>query len=116
VLARWKESFQNILSVPTAPERLQLTGERTDNYDEVEPPAHNEISSIINKLKINKAAETDNIPGELIKHGGRTLKQKIYKVIQKSGIQKLSQLNGMKELSDPSIKQVIGWTVITTDQ
>jgi hypothetical protein len=30
VLARWKEYFQNILSVQTAPERLQLTSERTN--------------------------------------------------------------------------------------
>jgi hypothetical protein len=60
----------------------QLTSERTDNYGEVEPPAYNEICSIINKLKTNKVAGTDNIPGELIKHGGRTLKQKIYNLIQ----------------------------------
>jgi len=36
---------------------------------------------IINKLKTNKAAGTDNITGELIKHGKRTMKQKIYKLI-----------------------------------
>jgi hypothetical protein len=29
---------------------------------------------IINKLKTKKAAGTDNITGEVIKHGGRTLK------------------------------------------
>ena len=77
-----EEYFQNILSVTTALERLNLTSERTDNYDEVEPPPYNEICPVINKLKENKAAGTDNIPGELIKHGGRTLKQKIYKLIQ----------------------------------
>jgi hypothetical protein len=81
VLARWKEYFQNILSVTTAPERLNLTSERTDSHDDVEPPTCNEVCSIINKLKTNKAAGTDNIPGELIKYGGRTLKQKIYKLI-----------------------------------
>jgi hypothetical protein len=80
VLARWKVYFQNILNVPTVPERLKLTSERTDNYDEVEPQAQNEIFSIINKQKTNKAAGTDNIPRELIKHGGRTLKQKTYKL------------------------------------
>jgi hypothetical protein len=51
VLARWKEYFQNIVSVPTVPERLKLTSERTDNYDEVEPQAHNEICSIIKNRK-----------------------------------------------------------------
>ena len=69
-------------SVTTALERLNLTSERTDNNDEVEPPTYNEICSIINTLKINKATGTDNIPGELIKHCGRTLKQNIYKLIQ----------------------------------
>ena len=82
VLARWKEYFQNILSVTTALERLNLKSERTDNYDEVEPPTYNEICSTINKLKTDKAAGTDNIPGELIKHGKRNLKQKIYILIQ----------------------------------
>jgi hypothetical protein len=81
VLARWKVYFQNILSVTTVPERLNLTSERTDSHDEVEPPICNEICSIINKLKTSKAAGTDNIPGELMKYGGRTLKQKIYKLI-----------------------------------
>ena len=55
--------------------------ERTDNHDEFAPPTYNEICTIINKLKTNKAAGTDNITGELIKHGGRTLKQKIHKLI-----------------------------------
>jgi hypothetical protein len=35
MLARWKEYFQNIFIISTAPERLQLTNERTDNYNEV---------------------------------------------------------------------------------
>jgi hypothetical protein len=80
-LTRRKEYFQNLLSVPTAPEGLQLTSEGTDNHDEVAPPAYNEICSIIKKLKTNKAAGTDNTPGELIKHDGRKLKQKVYKLI-----------------------------------
>jgi hypothetical protein len=41
VLARWKEYFQNILSVTTAPERLNLISEMTDNYDEVQPLTYN---------------------------------------------------------------------------
>jgi len=54
---------------------------KTDNHDEIAPPTYNEICMIINKLKTNKAAETDNITGELIKRGRRTLKQKIHKLI-----------------------------------
>jgi len=81
VLARWKEYFQNLLSVPTISERQQQISGKTDNHDEVPLPTYNEICTTINKLKTNKAAGTDNITGELIKHGGRTLKQKIHKVI-----------------------------------
>jgi hypothetical protein len=61
--------------------RKPTTSERSDNRDDVARPSYNEICTIINKLKTNKAAGTDNIPGELIKHGGRTLKQKIHKLI-----------------------------------
>ena len=32
-------------------------------------------------MKLNKAAGSDNIPPEMLKHGGRTLKQKLYKLI-----------------------------------
>ena len=34
-----------------------------------------------NNLKLNKAAGSDNIPSELLKHGGRTLKQQLHKLI-----------------------------------
>jgi hypothetical protein len=81
VLARWKEYFQNLLSISIIPERQQQMNERTDNHDEIAPPTYNEICTIINKLKTNRAAGMDNITGELIKHGGRTLKQKIHKLI-----------------------------------
>jgi hypothetical protein len=46
-------------------ERQQQISERTDNHDESAPAIHNEICTIINKLKTNKAAGTDNITGEL---------------------------------------------------
>jgi hypothetical protein len=86
VLARWKEYFQNLLSVSVIPERQQQVSERTDSHDEIAPPTYNEICMIINKLKTNKAAGTDNITGKLIKRGGRTLKQKIHKLICNSEI------------------------------
>jgi len=79
--ARWKEYFQHFLCVSIIAERQQQISERTDNHDEIVPPTYNEICTIIKKLKTNKAAGTDNIIGELIKHGGRTLKQKTHKLI-----------------------------------
>jgi len=81
MLARWKEYYQNFLCVSIIPERQQQISERTDNHDKIIPPIYNEIYTIINNLKTNKAAGTDNIIGELIKHGGRILKQKTHKLI-----------------------------------
>jgi hypothetical protein len=81
VLERWKEYFQNLLSIPRVPERPQLISEGIEDHEELAPPTYNEICSIINKLKTNKAAGTDNIQGELIKHSGRTLRQKIQRLI-----------------------------------
>jgi hypothetical protein len=43
----------------------------------VSSPKYNEICTIINKVKSNKAAGSDNIHQELINNGGRTLKQKL---------------------------------------
>jgi hypothetical protein len=82
VLYRWKDYFQNLLSVSTTLERQQQTSGSNDNHDEIPPPTYNEICTIINKLKTNKAAGTDNIIGELVKYGGRTLKKKIQKLIR----------------------------------
>ena len=58
-----------------------MTTLHISNHDEVEPPTYNEICSVINKLKTNNAAGTDNISAELIKHGGRTLKKKMHKLM-----------------------------------
>jgi hypothetical protein len=44
-------------------------------------PSFNEICLITNKLKCNKAADSDNIPPELIKTGGKSLKQILCKLI-----------------------------------
>jgi hypothetical protein len=48
---------------------------------EILSPPYNEVCSIINKLKSNKAGGIDSITPELIKQGGRTLEQRIHKLI-----------------------------------
>ena len=63
MLERWKEYFQNLLTIPIVPERPQLINEGIDDHEELAPPTYNEVCSIINKLKTNKAAGTDNIQG-----------------------------------------------------
>jgi hypothetical protein len=50
---------------------------------EVPPPTYYEVNQVIEKLKIYKAARTDNITAELIKQGGTELKTKIHKLIMK---------------------------------
>jgi hypothetical protein len=108
--------FPKPFKCTTAPERSQQTSERTVNHDEVAPPAYNEICSIINKLKTNKAAGTDNISRELIKHGGRTLKRKIYKLIHNTWNTETLPAQWNEGIICPIYKKVTGWTVITTYQ
>ena len=85
ILKRWKDYFCTVLNLDIddsfSNNRIQPTtsGHQTDV--EISPPSYNEVCSIINKLKSNKTGGTDNIIPELIKQGGRTLKQRIYKLI-----------------------------------
>jgi len=85
ILNRWKEYFCTILNSDIdesfSNHRIQST--TTDNQTDTEilSPSYNEVCSTINKLKSNKAGGTDNIIPELIKQGGRSLKQRIYKLI-----------------------------------
>jgi hypothetical protein len=84
ILNRWKEYFSTILNSGldelSSNYRTQITTDiRTDR--EILPPSYNKVRSIINKLKSNKAGGTDNIIPEIIKQGGRTSKQRIYKPI-----------------------------------
>ena len=85
ILNRWKDYFCTILNTDTDvsldKHRLQLA--LTDNQSNIVIQAltYREVCSIINKLKCNKAGRTDNIIPELIKYGGRTLRQRIYKPI-----------------------------------
>ena len=87
VLERWKEYFENIAQTKDAESMLKLsdleTNEIGKEIQELEPPTQNEINYIIQHLKPNKAAGSDNISPELIKHGGRTLKKKLYNLFLK---------------------------------
>jgi hypothetical protein len=50
---------------------------------EIPAPSFNEVCTIINKLRSGKAGGMDNIVPELIKYGGRALKQRIHRLIAK---------------------------------
>jgi hypothetical protein len=85
ILNRWNEYFCTILNSDidelSSNHRIQSTTTDNQTGTEILFPSYNEVCSIINKLKSNKVGGTDNIIPELIKQGGRTLKQRIYKLI-----------------------------------
>ena len=65
ILNRWKEYFCAILNLDTdelpSNHRTQPTTTDTQIDTEILSPSYNEVCSIINKLKSNKAGGTDNI-------------------------------------------------------
>ena len=81
ILEIWKEYFRNLFEVDGKTIDPVTLESIVDDNQEITPPTFNEICSIINKLKNNKAAGSDNICPELIKYGGRTLKYKMYRLI-----------------------------------
>jgi len=81
ILERWKDYFCKILNISEAIDIQTIIKEHTNNQPQIPLPSYNEICFIINNLKLNRAAGSDNIPPELFKHGGKILKQKLHKLI-----------------------------------
>jgi hypothetical protein len=73
ILIRWRIYFCKILqcNVDKQSDSTIMSVNMTVNNPEIEisPPTYNEVCTIINKLKNNKAGGTDNIISELIKQG-----------------------------------------------
>jgi len=65
ILERWKDYFCKILNISEAIDTQTIMRERTNNQPQIPLPPYNEICLIINNLKLNKAAGSDNIPPEL---------------------------------------------------
>jgi hypothetical protein len=82
ILARWKDYLCKILNTSEAIDMQNVIKETINNQPQIPLPLYNEICFIINKLRLNRAAGSDNIPAELFEYGGRTLKQKLYKFFQ----------------------------------
>jgi hypothetical protein len=71
VLERWKEYFIEMFTVVGTGQISVITDDLVgDNDLYIELPTYNEVCTIINRLRINKAAGPDNITPELIKLGG----------------------------------------------
>ena len=80
ILERWKNYFCKILNISESIDIHTIIWECTNNQPQIPLPSYNEICFIINNLKLNEAAGSDKIPPLMLKHGGRTLEQKLYKL------------------------------------
>lgn len=85
ILDRWAEHYQQLLnrsnpSDPTVFENLPELPiiEDLDNF-----PTRQEVHMAIISLKNNKAAGPDNIPSEILKHGGNAILDCLYTIFQK---------------------------------
>ena len=76
-------TFETFKTIITRTDELISENIILSNAEEVTPPTYCEVNQIIEKLKIHKAAGSDNIPAELIKQGGTELKRRIRKLIMK---------------------------------
>jgi hypothetical protein len=64
--ARWKDYFCEMFNKSEATDIQNTIREYTNNPSQIPLQSHNTICFIINKLKLNKAAGSDNIPPELL--------------------------------------------------
>jgi hypothetical protein len=87
-----------------------------NSVEAVPPPTHYEVSQVIKKLKTHKAAGSDNIPAELIKHGGVELKRRIHKLIMKIREEETLPTEWTEGIICPIYKKGEGQYVATTDQ
>jgi len=107
--------FCTILNISEAIDIQTIIKERTNNQPHIPLPSYNEICFIISNLKLNKAAGSDNISPELLKQGGRTLKQKLHKLILMMNNEQLPQ-QWTEGIICPVYKEGDRLTVTTTDQ
>ena len=82
ILQRWKQYFCDLQTMNARPEEFIFENAILNNAEEVPPPTYYEVNQVIEKLKIHKAAGSDNIPAELIKQCGTELKR-IHRLIMK---------------------------------
>jgi hypothetical protein len=79
ILARWRKYFSQLLNVHGTDDVRQAEVHTAEPL--VPEPSAFEVELAIEKLKRHKSPGTDQIPAELIKAGGRTIRVPIYKLI-----------------------------------
>jgi hypothetical protein len=79
IMVRWRNYFSQILNVRGVSEVRQAEIHTAEPL--VPEPSALEVELAIEKLKSHKSPGTDQIPAELIKAGGRTIRGAIHKLI-----------------------------------
>ena len=78
ILARWTDYFSQLLNVHGVHDVRQTETHTADPL--VPEPSAFEVDLAIEKLKSHKSTGIDQIPAELIKAGGRTIRCEIHKL------------------------------------
>ena len=78
-MARWRNYFSQLLNVHGVNDVRQTEIHTAEPL--VSEPNASEVELAIEKLKSHKSPGIDQIPAELIKAGGRTLRSAIHKLI-----------------------------------
>ena len=76
---RWIEHFYQLLNRPEPTEPVAENVAAND--EEVMPPSLNEVRAVLKALKNNKAPGPDNVPAELLKHGGEEMVKALHEMI-----------------------------------
>lgn len=83
-IIRWTEYFKNLLNQNEANTQTYLTrSQTTQQFPQpyIAEPSIQEVRTVVKNLKNNKSPGTDNIPGELLKHGGEALLWSLHRII-----------------------------------
>jgi len=72
ILRRWRQYFCDLQTINYRTEELISENIILSNSEQVPPPTYYEVNKVIEKLKIHKAAGSDNIPAELINKVGQS--------------------------------------------
>ena len=85
ILKRWKSHFENLLNdtANTPDDLLRMTPQHPIRHWMSLPPSIQELNKAINRMKPGKAPGPDNIPLELLTHGGPGLKTRLMLLILK---------------------------------
>ena len=78
-LERWAEHFENICKDESIEEDAPVY--TIGNYESIEPPTYDVVEQVIAKMKNNRASEEDSLVIELFEYGGKSLINKLHRLI-----------------------------------